>query len=487
MQPKKFWLWFLVAWFVTGLPLFLLHGVPGVDTPNHVARLHVLASLQQNHSLWNFYRVHWAPLPNLAVDLLITPLVYLFKIDALLLMKVFLFNMFGITGAGFAVLNRALSGRWSAYGLLGLAFSYCYVLGFGFINYLFGIGISLLFVGCQLLLKDKPKARMTLIALGFPFLLLNHLLALVLGAMTIMIIAYWQKDKCKFLWRGFAIGSVLSLVYMKLCTTGAVSDGLRYDSLTQHVRNVIFPLYFSDLLRDVSFWLVIVGLVGFFAMRAKKQSNLGYVLLGFFSLLGLALPHMAMTSAFLSGRISIWAILVGGAAFDGIAVSPFVLLGLLLIRSGDVTSRFLTWNKTFDQVHDDLATIPDGSLVYQMVSLKANPLRPTGWYPSILHADCLLLLEKSCYVNNLFSMPFQQPLQNAPEIGPDLRDLYNRGTDKSMENNRQWLIWQLGFMHQRLQSRPVYIYFVKREDEKPFAPFGEVVVDRPRYILYRFR
>lgn len=487
MHPKKFWLWFLVAWVATAFPLLMLHGVPGVDTPNHVARLHVLASLEQNHSLWNFYRVHWALLPNLAVDLFVTPIVYLFKIDALLLMKIFLINMIGITGAGFATLNRALAGKWSAWGLFGLLFSYSYVLGFGFINYLFGIGLSILFVGVQLLLKEKPKWRAVVVAVGFPILLLNHLLALVLGAMTLMVIAWWQKDKCSGLWKGFAVGSVLSLIYMKLCTTAAVSAGFRYDPFTQHVRNVFFPAYFSDFTRDLAFWLILVGLVVWLIVKRKEQPKLAYLLLGLFSLVGLALPHMAMTSAYLSGRISVWTVLVGGAAMNGLELSPMLILALLLGRSADIGSRFLGWNKTFDQLHDDLEVIPNESLVYQMVSVRADPLRPPGWYPSILHADCLLLLEKSCYVNNLFSMPFQQPLENAPEIGPDLRDLYNRGTAASVENSRQWMLWQLGLMDRRLSGMPVFVYFIKKEDEKPMECLGEVLVERPRYVIYRYR
>ncbi|MBS1703349.1 MAG: hypothetical protein JST12_16930 [Armatimonadetes bacterium] len=487
MHPKKFALWFLLAWVVASIPLVMLHGVPGVDTPNHVARLHVLASLEENHSLWLFYRVHWALLPNLAVDLFVTPMVYLFNLSALTLMKIFLINMVGVTGLGFAILNRALTGKWSAYGLFGLLFAYSYVLGFGFINYLFGIGLALLFVGVQLWLKDFPKWRGAVVAIGFPILLLNHLLALVLGAMTLLAIAWWQRDRSKGLWVGFAIGSVLSLVYMKMCTTAPVTAGFRYDRLGQHLRNVFFPLYFSDLVRDLVFWVVVVGVALWLMRRSGKKHSLGLALLGGFLALGLVLPHMAMTSAFLSGRISIWAILVGGAALEEVTIAPLVVLGLLGVRTVDLCQRFVGWNTTFDQLQADLRVIPDKSLVYQMVSMRANPLDPAGWSPSLIHADCLLLLKESCYINNLFSMPYQQPLENAPEIGPDLRDLYNFGTPKTIERSRQWMLWQLGLMAPTLHHRPVYIYFIKSAQETPSPILGTVLVDRPRYVIYRYK
>jgi hypothetical protein len=534
MTTKTFWRWFLLAWAITGIPIFLLHAVPGVDTPNHVARLHVLASLQENQALASFYRTHWAILPNLAVDLFITPIVYFFNVNALSLMKIFLFNSFGVTGAGFAITNRAITGKFSFFGLSGLLFSYSYVLGFGFINYLFGIGLALLFVGIQLSLKGKPKLRTWVIAVGFPVLLLNHLLALILGGMTVLILAYWQRDKSRGLWNGFAIGGILSLIYMKLSSTiGVGSSRIIYDPILHHLRNILFPLYFSNLFRDLTFWLFIAGVVIWLVVRhrvnvsvdhslnaedetffqtgetrsgqevrrseatseqagaeinpRRKLPNLALSLLVIFTLVGLLVPHQAMTSAYISGRISIWTILIAASAIEQITIAPGLIFSLLLVRATDISQRFLTWNATFDQIHNDLKIIEEGSLVYQITSIKALPLDPSGWNPSIIHADCLLLLEKNCYVNNLFSLPYQQPLQNSPEIGDDLRDLYNRGTKETIELNRQWILWQQGIMSPRLQERSAYIFFVKSPGEHPTSLLGDVLVERPRYILYQFR
>ena len=492
---------------MTGIPIFVLHAVPGVDTPNHVARLHVLSSLQENQALASFYRTHWAILPNLAVDLFITPIVYFFNVNALSLMKVFLFNMIGVTGAGFAITNRSISGKWSFFGLFGLLFSYSYVLGFGFINYLFGIGLALLFIGVQLSLKEKPKLRTFVIAVGIPILLLNHLLALILAGMTLLIIAYWQQDKSRGLWNGFVIGGVLSLIYMKLsATVGVGSSRIIYDPVLHHLRNMVFPLYFSNLTRDLTFWLVILGVVVWLIIKEKvpepqipeaalrpspsalaKRFPLALALLIIFAMVALVIPHQAMTSAYISGRISIWAILVAGAAIERITIAPGLIFSLLFVRAADIGQRFLTWNATFDQVHDDLKQIEEGSLVYQMVSTKSLPLDPSRWNPSIIHADCLLLLEKNCYVNNLFSLPYQQPLQNSPEIGDDIRDLYNKGTKETIELNRQWILWQQGIMSPRLQERSAYIFFVKSQNERPVDFLGDVLVERPRYVLYQMR
>ena len=222
-------------------------------------------------------------------------------------------------------------------------------------------------------------------------------------------------------------------------------------------------------------------------MKATKLPPLGLSLLLIFTLVGLALPHMAMTSAFISGRISIWAILIFCAALERISISPLLIFGLLFARSVDIGQRFLSWNSSFDTVRNDLRVVEEGSLVYQMVSNKAHPLEPVGWNPSLLHADCLLLLEKNCYVNNLFSLPYQQPLQNSPELGSDLRDLYTNGTNETIELSRQWILWQQGLMSPRLGERSVYIFYIKSESEHPVNFLGDVLVERPRYVIYQMR
>jgi hypothetical protein len=303
------------------------------------------------------------------------------------------------------------------------------------------------------------------------------------------------------------------MIYMKLAATVSVGRAsIWYDAMPEHYRNVFFPLYFSNVVRDLPFWLAIIGLTAwlFLQQRSKKTDSelaqpderrfqktgfigrlrklpLALIMLVVFTLVGLALPHMAMTSAYLSGRISIWTILIAGSMVERISIAPGVILSLLFARSADIGERFLTWNKTFDQLRSDLHVIEDGSLVYQMTSMLSEPLEPEGWNPSIIHADCLLLLERNCYVNNLFSLPYQQPLQNSPEIKFDLRDLYNHGQEYGIKSNREWITWQLGMMSPRLQDRSVYIYFVKSEKERPNPYLGDVIVDRPRYTIYQFR
>ena len=68
-----------------------------------------------------------------------------------------------------------------------------------------------------------------------------------------------------------------------------------------------------------------------------------------------------------------------------------------------------------------------------------------------------------------------------------MRDLYNHGREWEIKSNRQWIVWQLGLMSPRLRERPVFIFFVKSEKERANPYVGDLIVERPRYAIYKFR
>ena len=107
MKRKQFLLWFIFCWGITSLPILLSASVPGVDTINHTARLHVLAHINEGYQ--QFYQPNWVFIPNIAIDVLLVPLVKF--LPALLVMKCFLIGLIGATALGFSWLNKELTGK----------------------------------------------------------------------------------------------------------------------------------------------------------------------------------------------------------------------------------------------------------------------------------------------------------------------------------------------------------------------------------------
>ena len=128
--------------FTTGLP-------PLFDYPNHLARF---AILSQGGS--EFYEVRWALLPNLAGDLIVPLLARAITLE--IAGKLFLVMIFALMLGGTVWLNRMLTGEWRFWPLLVTAFLYNLQLLWGFINYLFGLGVAICGAALWLALERQP-------------------------------------------------------------------------------------------------------------------------------------------------------------------------------------------------------------------------------------------------------------------------------------------------------------------------------------------
>ncbi|HLO97985.1 MAG TPA: hypothetical protein VK171_05260 [Fimbriimonas sp.] len=487
MKFKTFWIWFVALWLLTGLPLFLLHGVPGTDTPNHVARLHMLANPA---AYAGSYIPDWKLIPNLAVDLLIVPVLKLTGIDATLLMKVFIFNIFGFFGFGFALVNRAVSKKWQPFGLLGFLFCFSYTMGFGFINYLFGISVALCLVGVQLLLVDRPLLRFFVLSLGLPLLTVMHLMGFGFAALSILVLAVLSKDRqdrTRFFWGGWLFGCLMALVLVKSSSADPVGLGLVYDALDARFRNLFFPLNFSGQWMDFVLWCVVVLLVCWAAFVRKNHPNkvAGWILVGGLAFVA-CLPHVMMGSAFLAARSSLWVFLLGFALIRDCRLALSTVVLIIGIRTIDVTSRFLAWNPTLDSVQAAMASLPPDAIIYQFGEMSADPLTPNGWNPPILHANCGYLLEHPGFVNNVFAFEGEQPISIHPDFRPRLHSRYYVSEAGAMRLYQE----VLGAMKKHTgarAARPVFLYVLLSGADKAPALPAPVQVSGSRFVVFRLR
>jgi hypothetical protein len=122
---------------LAAVPVFSTVLPPLVDYPNHLARMHLLAEGGNQ-----FYAVHWAAIPDLAEDLIVPPLARLLPLA--LAGKLFLVMLFALCAGGLLWLNRFAAGGWRLWPLCGFLLLYSRVFLWGFVNYLFGVGLALL-------------------------------------------------------------------------------------------------------------------------------------------------------------------------------------------------------------------------------------------------------------------------------------------------------------------------------------------------------
>jgi hypothetical protein len=158
------------------VPLFSTVLPPLFDYPNHLARLYLL--MEGGNA---FYAVRWEPLPNLAQDLIVPPLAGLMPLD--LAAKLFLVMVFGLIAGGAIWLNRVATGAWRFWPLLAFLLLYNRIFLWGFVNYLFGIGVA----GWHgIVARSRTEAIMgqgaRLVDCGAPLLFQSHCCSWVLCA-----------------------------------------------------------------------------------------------------------------------------------------------------------------------------------------------------------------------------------------------------------------------------------------------------------------
>jgi hypothetical protein len=162
------------------VPLFSTVLPPLFDYPNHLARMHLLAEGGNA-----FYAVHWAPLPNLAQDLIVPPLARVMPIE--LASKLFLALSFGLIAGGTMWLNRVATGAWRPWPLLAFLLLYNRTFLWGFVNYLFGIGVAVSGASLWLALERRSwwlrTAASSLVALTCYF---SHIAAFGIYALVIL-------------------------------------------------------------------------------------------------------------------------------------------------------------------------------------------------------------------------------------------------------------------------------------------------------------
>jgi hypothetical protein len=482
MPFRKFLGWFVVCWVLVCVPLAVYHSAPGVDTPNHIARLHILGNLTREPGFAEFYRSHWVFIPNLGIDLVLTPFVALLGFNALTLMKVFIGLLFGLTTFGFAWLNREAHGKWTGWGLMGFVLCYGYVLGFGFINYLFGICLGILLLAAE----RRWRNQRLVLALGMPILLSCHLMAFGLFLLTYLLLAWIDRMNRREL-GGFFLGLGLSLLLYSQASRGHQTMLVEYDIWVHHLQRMTTPfVYGGQFLVDIGFQVLVISVI-LFALYRKEISmdrRVGVVFLSFIFLTLIA-PHYAFTSAFISARIPIWLLLVSGAMIQAERFMPWLAMFLLVPRTADITRRHVSWNRTLDQIESDLGTLPVGSMLFQAIHWESRPLVPISWHPPIIHADCLAVLHKPIFVSNIFTLPAQQPLLLSDKMPGEFRDHYPQG------NVSASVVSEISSVRDYLSktktgNAPAYLFFVKHPKlEMPVLSGVNVVMSRERYVLFR--
>ena len=412
---------FVVLLVIVSVPVFSTVLPPLLDYPNHLARMHLI--LEGGNQ---FYAIHWAPLPDLAADLVIPALAHLMPLD--IAGKLFLVITFALLAGGTLWLNRVATGCWRWWGLLGFLLLYDRILLWGFLNYLFGLGIALCGIALWLALEEVPRWRRivvsSLVALACFF---SHIAALGVYA---LVLAGTELPAALRRLRAadatglaaqaavFGVPFVVPAILFLFCQPAAPHGALSFTAPWRKP-DLLFSV-FDNYSRpfDVACFVLFVALFGVLTWRRKLRLDprlgLGLVIVLVAYLL---LPSQMLSGSGVDRRLplALFLLLIAATAPRGLPRRAALMIGIAvaaisIARMAVIEKMWLDASRIYAADIAAIDTLPEGAKL-----AVAYPDRETnaGGIPE-LHVATLATMRREAFVPTLFAYASQQPITLRP-------------------------------------------------------------------------
>lgn len=416
---------FIALLAVTVAPVLLVRLPPLVDYPNHLARMAVLSASGPAIGLGTFYSVDWRPLPNLAMDALVPLLVRMMPIEWA--GKAFIVLTFALLAGGTMLLHRVLFGRWSAWTLLAFLLLYSRVFIWGFLNFLFGVGLCLTSIAVWIFLRDRALALAIAISSAMALLLyLSHLFAL--AGYALVIVAYEigrlrsddRKGGRTFIRFAAIVPQFILPASLFLLTASGTGGSIEYGRFVRKF-DLFFTLFnnYSLTLDAVTFAAALAALAaglvtGSVVVHRTMVLPLVALLAAHF-----ALPSKILTASGVDHRLPVLlgfiflassTPVIAGAATRTVITAA--ILGFLLVRMAVVASHWRQSDALYTSALAILDHLPTGSrLAVAHPPGLVNVFRDS---PPLVHLPTMAVITREAFVPTLFAYASQQPISLRP-------------------------------------------------------------------------
>ncbi len=403
-------------------PVFSVDIPPLADYPNHLARAHIIASIDASPELRSNYQVNWPLSPYLAMDWIVSSLAGIMPVYEAGRLFVALTLVTIVAGA--LAVHLALFKRLSPWPLFVHLFLFNHLLAWGFLNFLFAVGLSLLALAAWIATTRWPMwLRAILFTAASVAIFFTHVFALGIYALTIAGLELgraWRARREKtppIIVRDLVGGAAQFVAPIVLWLMAPMSMGdsaFRSGSL---MRALVTPvIMYEEPLDGLIFAFVgFVLILGFWSRALRLAPPVG-----------VPLAILAVTAVVLTlSPIGFWAewriplalclLLVAGTEFRprGGKSALIVLCGALVLYGARVVTTAETWQR-YDRHYAELrlasATIAKGARLLPV--FHSQPFRmdrdvSTG------SMSLITIIERSVFVPMLFTDPALLPVQAA--------------------------------------------------------------------------
>jgi hypothetical protein len=394
---------------------------PLLDYPNHLARMHLLAEGGDR-----FYAVRWAPLPNLAEDLIVPPLARLMPLE--MAGKLFLVAIFALIAGGVLYLNRVATGGWRLWPLAAFLLLYNRTFLWGFLNYLFGLGAALIGLGLWLALEGRrPWLRAFAAAITALICFFSHLAAFGVYVLAICGIELARITADLRAGRRLALGRSAAILAAAFVIPAALllrwqrqtgESGIAYAEFPRKL-DLLFSVFDNyDRIFDILSFALFVSLLIWlgWTRRLGLTPRLGSAA-ALLSIAYLALPSQIYGGSGLDHRVPLagFLLLIAGSAprfpsrRAAVAVGSAAAL-LLVVRIALIERVWLRADRIYAVALAGIDRLPRG--VRLAVAYPADMIHAAA-VPEV-HLAAMAVVRRDAFVPTLFAAPGQQPLALRP-------------------------------------------------------------------------
>ncbi len=400
------------------MPFFLVRFPPLVDYPNHLARTFVLFHIDDDAWYRQFYDVSLAPIPNVAMDVLVYGLQFLFAPE--IAGKVFLALTALLFLAGVHRLGVALTGEPQPHASVAGYFFFSSMLLYGFVNYTLGLGLFAFGLAEWLDWRCRPTFARSVGV--FVLVALAYLAHLTSYAFLGMAAGYFALlDLCRNrrpLRAGLTLTPFVPPVFLFF---GFMRGGGQMGSIVANtMRGKVIGLLSVFRSYATGFDLVVAALfcvLFLLAVLARPRCDRDTLALsGLFFIAYLLCPKVLFTSwaADVRAIVPAYVLLVLAFIPQLGTLRGRLLFGALVIcmvvRLGAITVAWRELDRKIGTVVAVLETLPEHSRVFASFGLDEANDDAAKRTVVLQHAVQYAVLRRRAYVNTLFAFRSQQPL-----------------------------------------------------------------------------
>lgn len=397
------------------------------DYPNHLARMFVLARAGTAHAQ-PYYEVHWAIIPNLAMDLLVPPLGRLIGVETAMRLFYLASQLLIVSGA--MAIERAVKGRVHVAGFVALMFLYCMPFAFGFVNFEFALGCALWGIACALAVQERAwPLRLAVHVVLMTWLFTAHLFALGIYGFSVGLQELWRA------WtrRAPAIEVVGRLALMALPAMVLIGVMLRAGGTIggdgTHWYFGYKPAWLLHIMNAYDMAPSAAGVIALFALLfalgqrgALRFEQSGAWLAAGFALLYLLMPFQLFDTSYVDMRIpAAAALIVPGflsVSFPSRAWARAALAiaaAVTLVNAAVVTDVWLSYRADYAAAVNAFQHMPKRAKLLIADSGEApDPPADLRDYP-MYNVPTLAVAYADAFVPSLFTERGKQPITARPE------------------------------------------------------------------------